>query len=326
MVEGEVMRVTEVRCQVVRCQVVRRQGVCRKAVHSWMLMLTALAWFAVSGVTQALPPKHEMNRLLLSAEKALAAENWDKAQGELERISQLEVEPPEDYHFYMGQVLAQKKAYDRAKPFLENYIVKAGEEGKYYNQALMLVTEAEEFQAAQQVIKPSPTITYSSGEGGSSAAGGRSYSTQRAGDREASAGADEYLVGLRKLYLTKDDQTALVLHINTLLGNHPYYGDRIKKQQRDTGVDTQLDVDASRDLIIKEKHYHPESGARLNVVKQSVFGIDPIVRYGCNMGEYVCWLYHPVHQHERWILMDRDDQAAAELALAMSRLIRLLQR
>lgn len=296
--------------------------------NSVSMVKAMLCAFMLTGVVQgahALPPKHEMNRLLLSAEKELAAENWDKAQVTLERLGQLGVEPPDVFQFYMGQVLTQQKQYEKALPFLESYIVKTGEEGEHYKTALMLLTEGEEYLASQQKIKPSSSISYTT-RGKAKSTNLPDQPFEPGHGATSDKGQDEYLVSLRRLYLTDSDQKALLLHINQLLGSHPYYGDKIKKQQRDAGVDTQLDVAPDRELIIQERHYGKGGASHINVVKQAVFGIDPIVRYGCNMGESICWLYHPINTHERWILLDRDDVAASELALAVSRLIRLLQK
>ena len=83
-----------------------------------------LCAFMLTGVVQgahALPPKHEMNRLLLSAEKELAAENWDKAQVTLERLGQLGVEPPRCISVLHGAGAHPTKAVWKALPFLESH-------------------------------------------------------------------------------------------------------------------------------------------------------------------------------------------------------------
>ncbi len=56
-----------------------------------------------------------------------------------------------------------------------------------------------------------------------------------------------------------------------------------------------------------------------------VYGVDPFIKYNCDYDRYICWLYHPINQHDRWILLDRNDDAAKELSEAMGRLIQSVQ-
>ena len=70
-----------------------------------------------------------------------------------------------------------------------------------------------------------------------------------------------------------------------------------------------------------------EQGNNLAVHNQrlSVFGLDPYIHYQCSSGGITCVLNNPA-DGSPWITVLRDHQGAADLAKAISFLIRNLQR
>lgn len=272
-------------------------------------LLVVFALYCTYSVnTLALPPEHEIQRLLQSTSMAISQDDMTKAAQQLERIQQLGVEPPAIYYYYQGKVFQFEKRYIEAKSMLETYVVREGSEGEFYSDALNRITAVEEAKAEQDssvTVTPLPVSS--------------AMKWQPKSD-------DDYLAGLRQLYLADNDINALVTHINTLLVENPYYGTRIQNRDKRTGVDFRIDVTPERALQVKKKEYKGESGPLLDVSTMDVYGVDPIIQYGCEFERFVCWLYHPVIANQRWILLDRNDAIAEEVSRAVSRLIRLLQK
>lgn len=247
-----------------------------------------------------LPPEHEAKRLMLAAQKSIESEQWDKAEQQLKRIATLDVPLPAQFHYMHGQVLFHKSEFDMAQKSFEVYVLQAGEEGEFYVSALEMITETDENKNKVKPKLPTPA------------------------ELTLDKPKDEYLIGLKKLYLTDDDQEALVLQINSILSSNPYTGARIKQKGSRKGIRYEIKI-IGKELQVQEKHYDKTGAPTLVVNRMDVFGVDPFIRYDCDYDRYVCWLYHPVNQYDRWILLDRNDAAAKELSGAMGRLIRFVQ-
>src|SRR5690554_4291858 len=86
---------------------------------------TAMAGLLMTGLAvtaQALPPEHEVQRLMLAVKDAVSAERWNEAADYLNRLQRIEEAKPADYHFFRGQVMAQSGHYNEARSALETYI------------------------------------------------------------------------------------------------------------------------------------------------------------------------------------------------------------
>ncbi|HEV8078078.1 MAG TPA: hypothetical protein VGP45_06810, partial [Marinobacter sp.] len=94
----------------------------------------------------ALPAEHEIRRLMLATEQALAAENWDDASEYLGRLHQLDGERPVDFYFFRGRVMQKSELLNEAQASLEAYVTQAGKDGQYYTQALERITEIEKLR------------------------------------------------------------------------------------------------------------------------------------------------------------------------------------
>ena len=99
-----------------------------------------------AGSAMALPVEHEIRRLMLATEQALAAENWDDASEYLGRLQQLDGERPVDFYFFRGRMMQKSELLDEAQASLEAYVTRAGKEGQYYTQALERITEVEKLR------------------------------------------------------------------------------------------------------------------------------------------------------------------------------------
>ena len=268
-------------------------------VRSWLLVVL----FATSSFVFAtgLPPEHEAKRLLLAVQSSIDTEQWAKAENQLKEIAALEVALDAKFHYMHGQVLFHQSEFEMAQKSLEVYVLQAGEEGEFYIQSLEMITAADEKKNA---IEPQKTSSPT--------------------DLTLEKGKDGYLDSLKALYLTDSSIDALVLRINGILSTHVYQGARIKKKDANKGAKYFIAV-KDKELQIQEKKYNKDGAPTLLVTKMDMYGVDPFVKFGCDYDRYICWLYHPVNQYDRWILIDRDKSAAQELSEAMARLIRLLQ-
>lgn len=264
-------------------------------------LLSALLAGSISLPVNAsgLPPEHEAERLMLVVEGAVAQEKWAKANAKLTALQALNVSLPVDHHFYLGLVQKQLGHSQKAQGNLEKYVVEAGKEGAHYRAALELLTELEELASQpvkEEPVKPRPSIQ---GEG------------------------DGYISSLKALYLTNDAVTALVQQANSLLSAHAYNGKRVKKANGREGILYSIAVNGS-ELLVQRKSYEGDQPL-LTVEKLNVLGVDPFLEYACSDSDYLCWIYHPSKENERWVLIDRDELVAGELSQALSKLIRQLQ-
>ncbi len=265
----------------------------------WLLVFFIL--IPSLALATGLPPEHEAKRLLLAVQHSIDSQQWGKAEQQLKAIAELEVPLAEKFHYMHGQVLFHQSEYNLAQKSLEIYVLQAGEEGEFYIQSLEMITEADE---KKRIVTPAPPTNTA--------------------DLKLEKGKDDYLESLKALYLTDSSIAALVLRINSILSTHPYQGARVTKKDANKGAKYSINV-IGNELQIQEKKYDKDGAPTLLVNKMDMYGVDPFVKFGCDYDRYICWLYHPVNQYDRWILIDRDKNAAKELSEAMARLIKLLQ-
>jgi len=265
-----------------------------------LLIFAPVLLWATSSFSSGLPPAHEAKRLMLAAQNSISSEQWDKAEQQLKNVTALEVPLPAKFHYMHGQVLLHRSEFDMAQKSFEVYVLQAGEEGEFYINALEMITEADE---KKKTVKPKVANTEA---------------------LKLDKAKDEYLESLKKLYLTDDEKKALVLQINNILSNNPYYGSRIKQQDVKKGIRYSINLTGS-ELQIQEKRYDKNGAPSLVVNRMDVYGVDPFIKYSCDYDRYICWLYHPINQYDRWILLDRNEEAAKELSEAMGRLIQSVQ-
>ena len=135
-----------------------------------------------------------------------------------------------------------------------------------------------------------------------------------------------YLAELKRLYLTKNERTALLAHSNALLDSYALRAAyQVGKPQR-SDLRYQLSITAPGELVVREEA-RAEQGTSLAVSNQrlSVFGLDPYIHYDCPASGIICELKNPA-DGSPWIKILRDHQGAAELAKAITFLIRNLQK
>ena len=196
-------------------------------------------------------------------------------------------------------------AFHQARQVLERYVVNAGSEGKHYEDALRLITEAEQAER-------------------SATESGHDKQTAPSLELIDSSQRDGYIKSLQALYLTQDPIEALTMQVNSLLSAHPFTGSRIKKSGVKEGLVYQVNV-VKGGLTLQEKSYL-NGAPMLSATSIQVPGLDPFVGAACSHREYACWLLHPTNKHERWIKIDYDELVVDELREAMTKLLQSLQQ
>jgi len=142
----------------------------------------------------------------------------------------------------------------------------------------------------------------------------------------SSAEQGNYLLELKRLYLTQDDRQALLTHCNELLKTYALRAAYQVGQAQRQDLLYQLRQGESGELLLREET-RGQQGKHVAVrnLRVPLFGVDPFVRYECPAGGISCVLQNPVDGSPLLTIV-RDHQGAAELAKALSFLIRNLQK
>lgn len=264
-----------------------------------------LSFYCIASNALALEPEHEAERLLIATEQAFTNNDISQVERNLEQVRLLHIALPPDYQFFNGKLLLHKKSYTSARIHLENYVNLAGKEGHHYREALTLITQIE--KAAQQ---PAAKTTTSHGKSKA--------------DISWSEDNSDYVQKLLKIYDTSIPERALTRHINSLLKFYAYSDDRIIASSRMTTPSLHQLHTSGRGEIVSMNKIGAGSDIPFTENRFSVYGVNPYVSYRCYQNSANCWLQHPVTQ-ERWLQIVNNDDAAQEVAKALSHLIKDMQ-
>ncbi|MCK7549562.1 tetratricopeptide repeat protein [Marinobacter koreensis] len=271
-----------------------------------LIRSTALVALLVAGQAQALPPEHEMRRLMLATQEAVDAGEWEQAGEYLNRLQQMEIEKPADYNFFRGQVMLKSGHLNEAQAALEAYVTKAGAKGDHYQRALELITDVE--RARKQ----------------------KADSVQAAGSQQPEKIAviepagHQSIEALRKLYLAKSDREALLIHLNGLLDLAGWRSDK-GVVRPDKPADIAYRVTAS-DSVLTFQEIRRNDDDRLVRTTQSlkVYGVNPMIQWGCEAAVSTCWVYDP-RDGSRLMQLAFDRERTGEIAHTLGQLVKLLQ-
>ncbi len=265
-------------------------------------VLASVLWVASAA---ALPPEHEVRRLMLATEAAVSEAKWGEAGEYLNRLQALEAAKPADYLYYRGRVMFEAGHYNEARSALEQYISASGAEARHYNAALQLITELEKAQRA-------------AGNGVDTAANGEPVAV-------IEPVGDESLQSLRRLYLTNSDASALTIHVNSLLELNGW------RQNRGAVLDgsppdIQYKVAAGNGEIRIQQSVAPRSAGPRQVSTEalSVYGVNPVVHWDCEPATQTCWIYDP-RDGSRLMQLGHDREKTRDAARTLGRLIKALQ-
>ena len=106
------------------------------------------AWLGCITAAAQLPPEIQMDRHLVRAKRLLSEDRPWAALAEMDKIVSLQKEHgltlPEDFHFKHAQVAFAAGRTESAIDSLNKYLVGAGRDSKFYQEALELLDSAEE--------------------------------------------------------------------------------------------------------------------------------------------------------------------------------------
>lgn len=265
-----------------------------------------LMTFVIASNAQALKPSHEADRLIMAAQDAIVGNDYVQAERYLEEAKALGIDLPPGYDFLYGRVLYQQNELLRARTQLEQYVDATGNEGEYYREALMLITEIEKLRSGRSENADSS-------------------SQERAEIRWAGSDAQsDYLTEIQALYQLDSPQQALVEHINSLLQLYAYGGDRIIGGSRVATPTRHRIVTTDRGEIVSFNRSGADEQTPITEDHFPVYGVNPYLRYECSSASANCWLIHPVTAG-RWLQILNDREAVDELTKAFSHLIREMQ-
>ncbi|SET10009.1 hypothetical protein SAMN04487962_104154 [Marinobacter segnicrescens] len=265
-----------------------------------LLLAGSLMVTAVTAV--ALPPEHEIQRLMLAVEESVKGENWGQAAEYLNRLQRIDGEKPAEYLYYRGEVMARSEHYNEALSALENYVAGTGADGKHYTDALKLITRIEQERSSQS--------------GRSDQGGDEPVAEIAPAGAEASEGQGS---------MTGDASPgALVARLNRLFDQAGWRRDaRLIREGSSPDVHYQVSVN-NGELSFRESRQ--EDGRRqLSTITLPVYGISPMIEWSCENATESCWIYDP-RDNSRFLRLGNDRDKADQLASTLGQLIRRLQR
>lgn len=283
----------------------------RKVFLSGYLML------ALSGAAYALPPQAEMDRLILAAQAALSESNFESAKSYLERVEPLELEPPAEFYRLQGEVMFNSREWDKSQLGFERFIGMAGRDSEHYKQVLGRLTDieqAKELERTQQQIREE-NIAISAGN------------DERVKLIENQKG-EAYDRQVQALFLDEDLVQSLVTHLNSLLRSYVYIEGKIKNYEKNNRIDYSVSVNKEGVIMLTSRDVtQTRSGqkAAMNVAYLNAFGVNPSVGFRCSKVIDSCYVKHPVNQSD-WIRVAYDEAGADDIATALMRLLKALQR
>jgi formylglycine-generating enzyme required for sulfatase activity len=101
---------------------------------------------AVFAQDKELAPEVQLDLLVNSATKSMKAGRWEDAVQSFEKAMELGVNLPGEFYFLYGKALFKTGIYEYSLSSLTNYLTLVGREGKYYEEAITLVVDAENKQ------------------------------------------------------------------------------------------------------------------------------------------------------------------------------------
>ncbi|MGM0768956.1 MAG: hypothetical protein ACQEV6_13105 [Pseudomonadota bacterium] len=265
----------------------------------------ALASVLVSLSAQgtSLAPEHEVRRLMLATEEAVAGGNWGEAGEYLNRLQRLEGEKPVDYYYFRGRVMQESSHLNEAQSALESYVARAGADGTHYQESLKRITAIE--KARKDRSRKS-----------------QSQSDQNEKVAVIEPAGQQALGDLKSLYLVDSDREALTLHLNSLLDLAGWREDQ-RVVRLDVPADIRYRVAAGDNLIeIQESAREGDGRITKNTQTIEVYGISPQVEWDCQSAN--CWVYDP-RDGSRLMKLGPAEDRVEEIASTLGRLIKTLQ-
>lgn len=267
-------------------------------------LAVALALLITAGSASALPPEHEVRRLMLATETAVQNGEWREAGEYLNRLQALDVDKPYDYQYFRGRVMLEAGQLNEARQALEQYVSSAGNDGDHYDEALELITDVENAQRRSSTM-PEP-----------------GQQAERVAIIEPADG--QSLASLRRLYLANSNTEALAAHLNSQISANGWRADH-RVVRSGTPADIEYRVSSGPgEVHIQESRLMVSGERQVSAEPLPVFGVSPLVRWDCDGGLNTCWIYDP-RDGSRLMQLGANRELAREAARTLGRLIKELQ-
>ena len=135
-----------------------------------------------------------------------------------------------------------------------------------------------------------------------------------------------YLAAIKRAHPQADERQALLAQCNQLLKTYALRAGYQLGQADARDQLYQLSIGAPGELLLRQESRAPQGpGVEVRNQRLSVFGVDPFIRYECPLKGITCVLQNPLNNSPLLSIV-RDQNGAAELAKALSFLIRNLQK
>lgn len=142
----------------------------------------------------------------------------------------------------------------------------------------------------------------------------------------SSSEQSNYLAGIQRLHPKVSERQALLAQCNQLLHAYALRAGYQLGQADPRDLLYRLSISAPGELLLREESRAQQGpGVAVRNQRLSVFGVDPFIRYDCPLKGISCVLQNPA-DGSPLLSVVRDQDGAAELAKALSFLIRNLQK
>ena len=260
--------------------------------------------------TQVLAPTAELDRLLLATKQALDDSDFIGAANYLQRVQNLKLELPAEFHFYQAKVDMEQGSWRSANQQLTEYVNAAGKEGEHYRAALLALTSIE-----GRTIAPSAQSSAKPG-------------TQELSWQKKATQPEQQINKLKARYSTGSATKALIQHINILLSEHRYTGTRIINTQAPAGQTpgssySITNVDKGT-ITIQQQLITNDGQTKIESSSISVYGLSRSFKASCEPNHLKCTVKH-LETLTPWFDLNFNEQAAQEVAEFTELLVHSLQ-
>ncbi|MBU2706262.1 tetratricopeptide repeat protein [Zooshikella marina] len=274
------------------------------------LWFTATVCFTFGSLCMAeLPAEIEVDRFILAAKKHIEQGNYGQAEQYLQKAIALQVTPPDEFYFIYGKVLFKNKKMDQAQENIERYLKRTGKEGEYYQEALGMFTDIEEFKqkdqqkkAAISSVDKSDVIKIEPSE------------------------MDKVVNRLKAQYKTSSEIIALEKYINEMLAENALRKGKVINLNKEADELYTINAKNLGELIVtKVIRTTDDGGKQLQNAILKVYGVTTDIKYSCTGVDNICWIKHPVTM-ERWIAIRGNQSTANKLTTFIAELIKYKQK
>ncbi|MGI0118056.1 hypothetical protein [Zooshikella sp. RANM57] len=284
-------------------------------INSWFgakvwLWIAATVCFTFGSLCMAdLPAEIEVDRFILAAKKHIEQGHYSQAEQYLQKAIALQVTPPDEFYFIYGKVLFQNRKMDQAQENVERYLKRTGKEGEYYQEALGMFTNIEEYKQKDQQKKAA-------------------ISSADKSDviKIEPSKMDKVVNNLKAQYKTSSETVALESYINELLSEYALRKGKVINLNKEADELYTINAKNPGELIVtKATRVAGDGDKQLQNSVLKIYGVTTDIKYNCSNVDNTCWIKHPVTL-ERWMAIRSGENIANKLSKFIGELIKYKQK